>query len=158
MYIGAREEEQTQKFLNEAIEVGKLKLWATAQLDVFQNAFSWLTAVLPYLAVAQRYFSGELEYGVIRYLQSILQSATVCFIIQLIVNHHYIDANVHVLYACNSMMHESVMLACTLCKFTEFCESCASNHCYVYRIIIAYCTLLNTHTHNTYMLPTHILS
>jgi hypothetical protein len=35
------------------------------QLDVFQHSFSWLTVVLPYLVVAHRYFSGEIEYGVI---------------------------------------------------------------------------------------------
>lgn len=42
-----------------------LKLWCDAQLAVVQNCFMWLTAVLPYLVVAERYFAGEIEFGVI---------------------------------------------------------------------------------------------
>lgn len=42
-----------------------LRLWCDAQLAVFSNSFMWLTAVLPYLAVAERYFAGEIEFGVI---------------------------------------------------------------------------------------------
>lgn len=42
-----------------------LKLWCDAQLAVMQNTFMWLTAVLPYLVVAERYFAGEIEFGVI---------------------------------------------------------------------------------------------
>ena len=42
---GPKEHKQTQTFLSEAISVGLAKLWATAQLDVFQNAFSYLTIV-----------------------------------------------------------------------------------------------------------------
>lgn len=42
-----------------------LRLWCDAQLAVFSNSFMWLTAVLPYLVVAERYFAGEIEFGVI---------------------------------------------------------------------------------------------
>ncbi|CAM9735596.1 unnamed protein product [Sphacelaria rigidula] len=42
-----------------------LKLWCDAQLAVVQNCFMWLTAVLPFLVVAERYFAGEIEFGVI---------------------------------------------------------------------------------------------
>ncbi|CAN0438833.1 unnamed protein product, partial [Discosporangium mesarthrocarpum] len=42
-----------------------LRLRCDAQLSVVQNCFSLLTVVLPYLVVAHRYFSGEVEFGVI---------------------------------------------------------------------------------------------
>lgn len=42
-----------------------LKLWCDARLAVMQNTFMWLTSVLPYLVVAERYFAGEIEFGVI---------------------------------------------------------------------------------------------
>lgn len=41
------------------------KLLCDAQLSMLTNAFSWLTIVLPYFVVAERYFAGEIEYGVI---------------------------------------------------------------------------------------------
>lgn len=47
-----------------------LRLWCDAQLAVFSNSFMWLTAVLPYLVVAERYFAGEIEFGVISQVKS----------------------------------------------------------------------------------------
>lgn len=47
-----------------------LRLWCDAQLAVFSNSFMWLTAVLPYLVVAERYFAGEIEFGVISQVSS----------------------------------------------------------------------------------------
>ena len=75
---GAKELKQTQTFLAEAISVGLQKLYATAQLDVLQNAFSWFTGVVPYLVVAHRYFSGELEYGVISQTAMAFRIIQVC--------------------------------------------------------------------------------
>ena len=50
---------------SQVVENTHQKLWCEAQLATFSNSFMWLTAVLPYLVVAQRYFAGEIEFGVI---------------------------------------------------------------------------------------------
>eukprot|EP00611_Tribonema_gayanum_P025363 TRINITY_DN5754_c0_g1_i1.p1 TRINITY_DN5754_c0_g1~~TRINITY_DN5754_c0_g1_i1.p1 ORF type:complete len:720 (-),score=259.51 TRINITY_DN5754_c0_g1_i1:292-2451(-) len=62
---GPREAAQTRELLREVLSITEDTIKATAQLDVFQQSFSWMTVVLPYLVVAHRYFSGEVEYGVI---------------------------------------------------------------------------------------------
>ncbi|CAN0130773.1 unnamed protein product [Ectocarpus sp. 6 AP-2014] len=65
-YRGEKGEKEAVKGLLEKV-VGNihLRLWCDAQLAVFSNSFMWLTAVLPYLVVAERYFAGEIEFGVI---------------------------------------------------------------------------------------------
>lgn len=52
-------------FVDQVVSNIHLRLWCDAQLAVFSNSFMWLTAVLPYLVVAERYFAGEIEFGVI---------------------------------------------------------------------------------------------
>lgn len=51
--------------LRQVLDNTNLKLWCEAKLAVVHNSFMWLTAVLPYLVVAHRYFAGEIEFGVI---------------------------------------------------------------------------------------------
>ena len=53
------------EFIHQVVSNIHLRLWCDAQLAVFSNSFMWLTAVLPYLVVAERYFAGEIEFGVI---------------------------------------------------------------------------------------------
>ncbi|CAN0152237.1 unnamed protein product, partial [Scytosiphon promiscuus] len=65
-YRGEKGEKQGIKGLLEKVVSNiHLRLWCDAQLAVFSNSFMWLTAVLPYLVVAERYFAGEIEFGVI---------------------------------------------------------------------------------------------
>ncbi|CAM9939669.1 unnamed protein product [Hapterophycus canaliculatus] len=59
------EKEGIKGLLEKVVSNIHLKLWCDAQLAVFSNSFMWLTAVLPYLVVAERYFAGEIEFGVI---------------------------------------------------------------------------------------------
>ncbi|CAM9222604.1 unnamed protein product [Ectocarpus fasciculatus] len=65
-YRGEKGEKEVVKGLLEKVVSNiHLRLWCDAQLAVFSNSFMWLTAVLPYLVVAERYFAGEIEFGVI---------------------------------------------------------------------------------------------
>lgn len=65
-YRGEKEEEAgVRHLLDKVVSNTHLKLWCDARLAVMQNTFMWLTSVLPYLVVAERYFAGEIEFGVI---------------------------------------------------------------------------------------------
>lgn len=55
------------------------RLRCDAQLAVFSNSFMWLTAVLPYLVVAERYFAGEIEFGVISQVTASVLFCVRCF-------------------------------------------------------------------------------
>eukprot|EP00903_Cladosiphon_okamuranus_P008953 g8567.t2 len=57
------EKEGVRGLLEKVVSNIHLRLWCDAQLAVFSNSFMWLTAVLPYLVVAERYFAGEIEFG-----------------------------------------------------------------------------------------------
>jgi len=62
---GQKEMDNTISFFEKLIAICKLQLKWNSWLKGFQNGFSWVTYVLPYLIVAQKYFNGEMEFGVI---------------------------------------------------------------------------------------------